>query len=98
MTTILFITMTKCSHFHLGRDFHIDQRSTILAVDNMNGAHILDRRTTVDHAGKYRLPKKAARPTGDQPVFEEEDEDTDYFERRKRIWDYGFSSYRHIVY
>merc|ERR1712046_480254 len=35
-----------------------DQRSTILAVDNMNGFMLLDRTLRVDHVEKYKAPKK----------------------------------------
>ncbi|KAI0353124.1 hypothetical protein OH77DRAFT_664071 [Trametes cingulata] len=35
-----------------------DQRSTILAVDNLNGAKVLDRTIRVDHVKKYRQPKE----------------------------------------
>ena len=35
-----------------------DQRSTILAVDNFNGAKLLGRTLRVDHCEKYRLPKE----------------------------------------
>ncbi|KAI8055670.1 hypothetical protein BDF22DRAFT_671432 [Syncephalis plumigaleata] len=34
-----------------------DQRSTILAVDNLNGAQILGRTIRVDHIEKYKRPK-----------------------------------------
>ncbi|CAH0520495.1 unnamed protein product [Peronospora belbahrii] len=34
-----------------------DQRSTILAVDNLNGYKLLDRVLRVDHVLKYKLPK-----------------------------------------
>jgi len=34
-----------------------DQRSTILAVDNLNGFKILDRMIRVDHIHQYKLPK-----------------------------------------
>ena len=34
-----------------------DQRSTILAVDNLNGATVLDRTLRVDHVKKYKQPK-----------------------------------------
>jgi RNA-binding motif X-linked protein 2 len=34
-----------------------DQRSTILAVDNFNGAKVAGRILRVDHVAKYRLPK-----------------------------------------
>lgn len=35
-----------------------DQRSTILAVDNMNGFQLLKRTLRVDHVGKYKAPKE----------------------------------------
>lgn len=35
-----------------------DQRSTILAVDNMNGIKLLERTLRVDHKEKYSLPKE----------------------------------------
>ncbi|KXN89471.1 RNA-binding motif protein, X-linked 2 [Leucoagaricus sp. SymC.cos] len=34
-----------------------DQRSTILAVDNLNGAKVLDRILRVDHVKNYKQPK-----------------------------------------
>ncbi|KAI0722716.1 hypothetical protein C8Q76DRAFT_719939 [Earliella scabrosa] len=34
-----------------------DQRSTILAVDNLNGAQILDRTIRVDHVKNYKQPR-----------------------------------------
>ncbi|TFK94253.1 hypothetical protein K466DRAFT_657929 [Polyporus arcularius HHB13444] len=34
-----------------------DQRSTILAVDNLNGAQVLDRTLRVDHVKNYKQPK-----------------------------------------
>lgn len=34
-----------------------DQRSTILAVDNFNGADICGRTLRVDHVNKYKPPK-----------------------------------------
>jgi len=34
-----------------------DQRSTVLAVDNMNGAKVLDRTLRVDHVKNYKQPK-----------------------------------------
>ena len=43
-----------------------DQRSTILAVDNFNGAKLLGRTLRVDHCEKYRLPKE---------VLEKEEQD-----------------------
>lgn len=34
-----------------------DQRSTVLAVDNLNGAKILGRTIRVDHVSNYKAPK-----------------------------------------
>lgn len=34
-----------------------DQRSTVLAVDNLNGAKVLERTLRVDHAKDYKQPK-----------------------------------------
>ena len=34
-----------------------DQRSTVLAVDNLNGAKVLDRTLRVDHVKNYKQPK-----------------------------------------
>jgi RNA-binding motif protein, X-linked 2 len=35
-----------------------DQRSTVLAVDNLNGAVICGRTVKVDHVSQYRVPKE----------------------------------------
>jgi RNA-binding motif X-linked protein 2 len=35
-----------------------DQRSTVLAVDNMNGAQVLGRTLRCDHVREYRQPGK----------------------------------------
>ncbi|DBA03129.1 TPA: hypothetical protein N0F65_003376 [Lagenidium giganteum] len=35
-----------------------NQKSTVLAVDNMNGARLLERTIRVDHVLKYKLPKE----------------------------------------
>lgn len=35
-----------------------DQRSTIIAVDNMNGSQLLNRTIRVDHVDKYKAPKQ----------------------------------------
>ena len=35
----------------------MDQRSTILAVDNLNGVKVLVRIIRVDHIHQYKLPK-----------------------------------------
>lgn len=34
-----------------------DQRSTILAVDNLNGAQVLERTLRVDHVKNYKQPR-----------------------------------------
>lgn len=34
-----------------------DQRSTVLAVDNLNGAQVLGRTLRVDHVQNYKQPK-----------------------------------------
>lgn len=44
-----------------------DQRSTVLAVDNMNGTNLLGRTLRVDHVDKYKAPKD----------FDQEDLDED---------------------
>jgi RNA-binding motif protein, X-linked 2 len=35
-----------------------DQRSTVLAVDNLNGTEVLGRTLRCDHVDKYKLPKE----------------------------------------
>lgn len=35
-----------------------DQRSTVLAVDNLNGANLLGRTLRVDHVRDYKQPKE----------------------------------------
>lgn len=35
-----------------------DQRSTVLAVDNLNGGKVLDRIIRVDHVKDYKQPKE----------------------------------------
>jgi RNA-binding motif X-linked protein 2 len=47
-----------------------DQRSTILAVDNLNGANVLDRTLRVDHVKKY----KQARIKGEDGEWQEREE------------------------
>lgn len=47
-----------------------DQRSTILAVDNLNGANVLDRTLRVDHVKKY----KQARVKGEDGEWKEREE------------------------
>ncbi|CEG36746.1 rna-binding motif x-linked 2 [Plasmopara halstedii] len=52
-----------------------DQRSTILAVDNLNGFKLLDRVLRVDHVLKYKLPKE---------LQEESDSEDDDHVRKQR--------------
>ena len=47
-----------------------DQRSTILAVDNLNGAKVLERTLRVDHVKNYKQPKVK----GEDGVMIERDE------------------------
>lgn len=77
-----------------------DQRSTILAIDNLNGFEMQlpgetrSRFLRVDHAGKYRRPKGAAAAAAagenaEQKAFADvETNDAEYDRRRKAIWDY----------
>ncbi|XP_048746773.2 RNA-binding motif protein, X-linked 2-like [Ostrea edulis] len=62
-----------------------DQRSTVLAVDNLNGIKLLGRTIRVDHVEKYKVPKehddedemtKRLRMEGIAPKMEEEGKDS----------------------
>ena len=69
-----------------------NQKSTNLAVDNMNGAKLLGRVLNVDHVMRYRKPKhfkerEVKRSEHNQYGDVDEDDET-YEERRKKIWDY----------
>ena len=76
-----------------------DQRSTVLAIDNMNGwemklpGETRPRFLRVDHAGKYRRPKGAAGSAAagaEEKTFDDvETNDAAYDERRRKIWDYA---------
>src|SRR6266436_9194935 len=48
-----------------------DQRSTILAVDNLNGGKVLDRTIRVDHVKNYRQ-KKTKNEAGEMVEPEEQ--------------------------
>eukprot|EP00954_Amorphochlora_amoebiformis_P014747 1152944-Amorphochlora_amoeboformis.AAC.2 len=66
-----------------------DQRSTVLAVDNMNGAKLFDRTLRCDHVLEYRKPRK--KKVGDDQDEKDQggyESDETYEQRRKRIWDY----------
>lgn len=71
-----------------------DQRSCVLAIDNMNGAKLLGRTLRVDHADRYRRPKEEERKAaggrgGEEDEYKQFEEGGEgYDERRKRIWDY----------
>lgn len=53
-----------------------DQRSTVLAVDNFNGATLLGRTLRVDHSRDYRQAKKKRRRE-DESESEESEEELD---------------------
>lgn len=59
-----------------------DQRSTVLAVDNMNGAILKGRTVNVDHKKDYK------RPVGREDLPEEEREKraADYDEKQRQVW------------
>ena len=68
-----------------------NQKSTNLAVDNMNGAVLLKRTLNVDHVNRYRKPKhfKDRENKIKENKYGDIDEDDEtYQERRKKIWDY----------
>ena len=41
-----------------------DQRSTVLAVDNLSGARVVGRTVRVEHVDDYKLKRKEARRAG----------------------------------
>uniref|UniRef100_A0A0W0FM52 RRM domain-containing protein n=1 Tax=Moniliophthora roreri TaxID=221103 RepID=A0A0W0FM52_MONRR len=61
-----------------------DQRSTILAVDNLNGAKVLERTLRVDHVKNYRQP----RTKGEDGEWVEAEEET-FNARPEMIMDDG---------
>eukprot|EP00808_Paulinella_micropora_P018023 g37145.t1 len=65
-----------------------DQRSTILAVDNMNGTKLLQRTLRVDHTEQYRRPKKKVKDKDGKEIEVSDSDEEDYDTRRKRIWNY----------
>ncbi|KAF7720819.1 RNA-binding motif protein, X-linked 2 [Apophysomyces ossiformis] len=50
-----------------------DQRSTILAVDNLNGSQVLSRTLRVDHSYGPKPPKRKRGENGEEIEEEEED-------------------------
>jgi RNA-binding motif X-linked protein 2 len=67
-----------------------DQRSCVLAIDNLNGAKVVNRTLRVDHADKYRRPKEIAPAPAQDAEFLQFDAEPSaaYDQRRKAIWDY----------
>ena len=67
---VVFSQYGQIRHLHLARDkdtgkslgfafvAYVDQRSTELAVDNLNGIVLVGRTISVDHCRKFRLPKE----------------------------------------
>lgn len=49
--------LAKGKHRGFGFLMYQDQRSTVLAVDNLNGAQVLGRTLRVDHVASYKQPK-----------------------------------------
>ncbi|CAA21890.1 RNA-binding protein Cwf29 [Schizosaccharomyces pombe] len=47
-----------------------DQRSTVLAVDNMTNVKLLDRLVRVDHVASYKVPQKEKEPANLVPLGE----------------------------
>ncbi|KAG0374170.1 hypothetical protein BGX24_010735 [Mortierella sp. AD032] len=69
---------------------YVDQRSTILAVDNLNGAQLAGRTIRVDHVQNYKVPKvfdadgnevepdeETVNNAAPKPIQEEDSEDDD---------------------
>lgn len=54
-----------------------DQRSTVLAVDNLNGIELCGRTILVDHVRQYRIPREYLEPAKDD---EEDDENNPEYE------------------
>ncbi len=84
--------LIHCDFYFLFSVRLADARSCVLAVDNFNGAKILNRVARVDHVKNYRRPKKDEK-SKDKRDDEKEgidlpSDDEDYDERRKSIWDY----------
>lgn len=67
-----------------------DQRSTMLAVDNLNGIELCGKTILVDHVRQYRIPKEYLEPL---PEGDEDDDnnpefaDLDEEEIAKRKWE-----------
>lgn len=51
---------------------YLDQKSTVLAVDNLNGAKVLGRTIRVDHTKNYRQTKVLNEETGEMEDADEE--------------------------
>ncbi|TYZ68783.1 hypothetical protein PybrP1_010929 [[Pythium] brassicae (nom. inval.)] len=60
-----------------------DQRSTVLAVDNLNGARVLERVLRVDHVLQYKLPKEV-RERHERAESNDESDDEDGGQNEKQ--------------
>jgi len=67
-----------------------DQRSTVLAVDNLNGTKVLDKTLRVDHVKNYKQPKVK----GDDGEWKESEEQSFNAKPEAII---GMSSFRVIT-
>ena len=62
-----------------------DQRSTILAVDNLNGIKIDGKLILVDHVEEYRLPKEFEQSDGDEEnIFDNKYEDKSEISKKQK--------------
>ena len=63
-----------------------NQKSTVLAVDNMNGARVLERVIRVDHVLKYKLPKEIRdREEAKENAASSDEDEADLVKKRKSI-------------
>lgn len=65
-----------------------NQKSTLLAVDNFNGAKLMGRTIRVDHTENYKMPKAKKKDGVDSDDENGNDSEEEYRARRKSIWDY----------
>ena len=61
-----------------------DQRSTILAVDNLNGVELCERTILVDHVKQYKIPKEYMYISDHSEKSEGENDDNSSENERKR--------------
>jgi RNA-binding motif protein, X-linked 2 len=60
-----------------------DQRSTVLAVDNMNGAEVCGRQIMVDHVRQYKIPREYLETEEDKKKRKEKEKAKKLAERKK---------------